>query len=96
MSLSPTPWAPKRAGETDYRGIDWKNDLDAGETISSFDFAIGEDSALTLGSKIKDIAKPVTIITLTGGVAGTEEAVVCSITTSLTRTLEVEKILPIT
>lgn len=85
MSIIDGNWPPKRAGEKDYRGIDWKNDLASGETISAWDFT---SDGVTVDSTTKDATRPITIVTLSGGTAGATAEVIGTITTSLGRELE--------
>lgn len=86
MSILKDPWVSWRAGETDYRGIDWKNDLDTGETITTQGYT--SDTAangLTVVSVAVQDTK--TIVRLSGGTSGVEAEVVGWITTSTGRHL---------
>lgn len=80
-------WAFKRSTEVDYRGVDWKTDLDSGETIASYDFVLQAGSTLVKGNKSLDANR--TVQMLSGGTAGTTEQVVARIVTSTGRELEV-------
>ena len=98
MSITSKQWPSKRAGETDYRGIDWKNDLAVSETLTatfSFEILAGSGTAMVTGSA-KDAVLPITIATLSGGTVGTPAQVVAKVTTSNARELEVLMLLEIT
>jgi hypothetical protein len=94
MSFTQDKWPPKFAGESDFRGIDWAKDLAPGVTITGFDFTVTDDS-LTVVSKRQDPLLPITIIELSGGVAGSKVPVLCEITTSDDHVLQVREHLAI-
>jgi hypothetical protein len=71
MSIPLKDWPKMEAGETDYRGTDWKNDLAVGETITSYGF---ESDDLTIGTVYRDPLKPITFALLTPKVASGETA----------------------
>ena len=95
MSIAKSKWPSKRAGETDYRGVNWTNELEGFETITAQSYAAAAGSTLTIGAVAKSSSGKITTVSLSGGTAGTTEAVIGSITTSTGRVLEVEMLLTI-
>ena len=87
-------WPSKRAGEVDYRGINWTNELEGAETIASESYTAATGGTVTLGAVTK--SGKITKVEISGGTADTVDSVVGSITTSTGRILEVEMFLPIT
>jgi hypothetical protein len=86
-------WAARRSGEVDYRGVNWKDELDADETIAGYSFTADASSGVIAANKAIDGTK--TIATLSGGVAGRTAQIVASVTTSSGRVLELLLKMPI-
>ena len=89
-------WAPKLAGEAgDYRGVDWRTELETGEAIASYEFEFPEDSSVTLDEATLNGTK--TIARLSGGTKGHTIEVMASIVTDATppRELHVRILLPV-
>lgn len=86
MIAPPITWPKKRVAESDYRGADWTDHLDDGETITAHDFTISGDNALVLASKASNGTE--SIGRFTGGTGGSTATVVSQITTSAGRILE--------
>jgi len=93
MSITNKPWVSKWAGETDYRGVDWKTELLSGETIVDYDFVPEEGSGVVVEDKSLSGLK--TIALLSGGTAGATVKVMASVSTSIPRLLEMEIEFPI-
>jgi hypothetical protein len=93
MNNTTRAWAAKRAGEVDYRGVNWKYELDEGETIAGYSFTADDGSGVTAANKVIDGTK--TVATLSGGVAGRTAQIVASVTTSNGRVLELLLKMPI-
>lgn len=86
-------WAAKRAGEIDYRGVNWKYDLE-GETIAGYSFTSDPSSGVIAANKAI-INGTKTTATLSGGVAGRTAEIIASVTTSTGRVLELLLKMPI-
>jgi len=94
MSITNKQWVSKWAGETDYRGVDWKTELVSGETIVDYDFVPEEGSGVIVVDKFQNVLK--TIALLSGGTAGATVKVMASVSTSNGRFLDLEIEFPIT
>jgi hypothetical protein len=85
-------WSPKNpAGVADYK-VDWTSQL-AGDTIASSAFAFIAQAGLTKDSEESDATS--STIWLSGGTAGADATLTCTITTTGGRTFIEEILLPI-
>lgn len=83
---------PKSAGEVQDYAVDWSNELAQSETISSVTWTV--PAGITKDSDSE--SSGITTIDLSGGTAGEEYEILCSIVTSDSRTYEKTIIVPVT